>query len=593
MSYPSVFLQLSQLWVHLVPQRKKQLALLVALMVACSIAEIVSIGAVVPFLGVLTSPETIFVHELAQPFIQHLRIGTPSELLLPATLIFIVAAVLAGLMRITLLWIQMRLAMTIGADFSVKVYEYTLYQPYSSHISRNSSEVLAGTRKAESLVNIIIQPVLTVISSIVVLFAVVATLFAIHPVVALATFISFGFIYAAIVGITRHRIARNSRIIAVQQVKLTKITQEGLGGIRDVLLDGTQSLYSKMYRDAFMPLQLANVSNHLVGTSPRFGVEALGMVVIATLAYILTAGIGWGEPTTQAIPVLGALALGAQRLLPLLQQIYNSFLTIKGNQVSTQDALDLLNQPMPAYVYDQDPVTIQFHSDIILKNVGFRYTTQDRWVMRHLNLRIPKGSRVGFVGVTGSGKSTLLDIIMGLLAPTEGSVLIDKMPLSAKLVRAWQVHISHVPQAVYLSDASIAENIAFGIPLDAIDMLRVRHAAEQAQISKTIESWSKGYETLVGERGVRLSGGQRQRIGIARALYKRANVLIFDEATSALDGETESAVIEAVERLSPDTTVLIIAHRLSTLRNCDFLVELLDGNVSILEAWEHDTLNSA
>lgn len=562
-------------------------------MVICSFAEIASIGAVLPFLGVLTSPETIFTHELVQPLIQFLGIQLPSELLLPATLIFITAALLAGFLRITLLWVQMRLAMAIGADFSIKSYETTLYQPYSLHVSRNSSEVLAGARKAESLVSIIIQPTLTVISSILVLVAVIGTLFAIHPVTALATFMAFGLIYAGVVGVTRHRIAKNSRIIAVQQVTLTKLTQEGLGGIRDVIINGTQPLYSKMYREAFMPLQLAHVSNHLVAASPRFVVEALGMVIIAVLAYMLTAGIGAGERTNHAIPVLGALALGAQRILPLLQQAYNAFITIKGNQASTQDALDLLNQPMPEDVYDRRTSPISFNFDITLEDVGFRYATKDRWILRHMNLRIPKGSRVGFVGVTGSGKSTLLDIIMGLLTPTEGSVLIDKTPLSAEQVQAWQAHISHVPQAIYLSDTSIAENIAFGIPADSIDMQRVQQAAEQAQISATIESFSNGYRTLVGERGVRLSGGQRQRIGIARALYKRAKVLIFDEATSALDNETEAAVMQALETLSRETTILIIAHRLSTLRNCDFVVELLNGNVRLSERCQLGALSAA
>jgi ATP-binding cassette subfamily B protein len=208
-------------------------------------------------------------------------------------------------------------------------------------------------------------------------------------------------------------------------------------------------------------------------------------------------------------------------------------------------------------------------------------------VLRHLNLKILKGSRVGFVGVTGSGKSTLLDIVMGLLAPTEGALLVDSTAVNPQNTRAWQVHISHVPQAIFLSDTSIAENIAFGVPPDLIDMQRVKHAAEQAQISQTIEGWSTGFDTLVGERGVRLSGGQRQRIGIARALYKRANVIIFDEATSALDGDTEAAVMGGLETLGAEITVLIIAHRLTTLKGCDLIVELVNGSVEVSSDYEH------
>jgi ABC-type bacteriocin/lantibiotic exporter with double-glycine peptidase domain len=548
-------------------------------MILASFAEVVSISAVLPFLGVLTSPERIFAHELAQPLIRLLQIQSAQELLLPFTLIFIAAAIFAGLARIALLWVQTRLSMAIGADFSVQVYERTLYQPYSLHVSRNSSEILAGASKADGLVYSLIQPALLSISAVVILVAVIVTLLAIQPFIALAAFIGFGFIYAAVVFITKRRVAKNSQAIATQQIRVTKAIQEGLGGIRDVIIDGTQPVYTKLYKDAFIPMQSAQASNQVVGASPRFGVEALGMVLIAGLAYMLAAGSWAASAVTNAIPVLGALALGAQRLLPVLQQIYTAYITIKGNQASTQDALDLLDQPMPAHANAQPAKPMAFQTAITLKDLGFRYTAQGPWVLRHLNIHIPKGSRVGFVGVTGSGKSTLLDIVMGLLTPIEGALLIDDTAVNPQNPRAWQAHISHVPQAIYLTDTSIAENIAFGVPAEIIDLQRVKKAAQQAQIAQTVESWSNSYSTLVGERGVRLSGGQRQRIGIARALYKRANVIIFDEATSALDNETETAVMRAVETLSRDITILIIAHRLTTLKNCDQIVELANGRI--------------
>lgn len=578
--------QLRRLSGHLLPRRKKQLAVLAILMIVASFAEVVSIGAVLPFLGVLTSPEKIFAHNLAQPFIQMLQIQSAQALLLPFTLIFITAAIFAGLARIALLWVQTRLSMAIGADLSVQVYELSLYQPYSLHVSRNSSEILAGVGKASGLVGSLIQPAMLVCSSIVILVAVIFTLMTIQPVIALSAFFGFGAIYAAVVVTTKRRIAMNSQTIATQQGSVTKAIQEGLGGIRDVLIDGTQPVYSKLYKDALIPMQTASASNQVVAASPRFAVEALGMMFIAGLAYVLAAASGAGGGVTNAIPVLGALALGAQRLLPVLQQIYNSYITTKGNQASTQDALDLLDQPMPAQPYTQPAKPMAFQTAITLKDLGFRYTPKGPWVLRHLNLLIPKGSRVGFVGVTGSGKSTLLDIVMGLLTPTEGSLLIDHEAVILQNTRSWQAHISHVPQAIYLSDTSIAENISFGLPPELIDLARVKHAAKQAQIAQTIEGWSKGYDTLVGERGVRLSGGQRQRIGIARALYKHANVIIFDEATSALDNETEAAVMQAVETLGRDITILIIAHRLTTLKNCDQIVELANGGIKAVGGYE-------
>ena len=244
-----------------------------------------------------------------------------------------------------------------------------------------------------------------------------------------------------------------------------------------------------------------------------------------------------------------------------------------------QDTLDLLDQPLPLDGNQSAAKPIQFQHSIGVKQVSFRYGSQTPWVLENLNLTLKKGSRVGFIGQTGSGKSTLLDIVMGLLSPTQGCLEIDGQPLTTTNQRAWQAHIAHVTQVICLSDSSIGENIAFGVPLDEIDYERVSEAARQAQIEDVIQSWPQKYQTKVGERGVRLSGGQRQRIGIARALYKQADVIILDEATSALDYETELSVMGAIEGLSENLTILIIAHRLSTLKNCTQIVELGSGTV--------------
>jgi ABC-type multidrug transport system fused ATPase/permease subunit len=589
----STLWQIGRLWGHLLPRRKQQLAALFFLMIIASFAEVFTIGAVLPFLGVLTAPEKIFTHELAQPFMTILQVKSAQDLLLPVALSFMFAALFSGCARLALLWLQMRLSMAIGADFSVQVYERTLYQPYSLHISRNSSEILAGVAKASGLVRTLIQPVMLLLSSLIILIAVITTLVIIQPVISLAALVGFGLIYAAVVSITGRRIAHNSQTIAAQQGRVTKAIQEGLGGIRDVLIDGTQPVYSKLYKDAFVPMQRALTGNQVVGASPRFAVEALGMVLIASLACLLAAGSGTVGGATNAIPVLGALALGAQRLLPMLQQIFSAFVTIKGDLASTQDALNLLDQPMPEHVHAPPATPVAFNTSITLKDLGFRYTPQGPWVLRQLNLEVPKGSRVGFVGVTGSGKSTLLDLVMCLLTPTEGALLIDNKSIKPHNTRAWQAHISHVPQAIFLSDTSIAENIAFGVPRQQIDLRRVQQAAQQAQIAQTIEGLRDGYNTLVGERGVRLSGGQRQRIGIARALYRRANVIIFDEATSALDIETEVAVMQGVETLGRDITILVIAHRITTLKNCDLIVEIANGSLSFIGSYKEFTRHVA
>jgi ATP-binding cassette subfamily B protein len=243
------------------------------------------------------------------------------------------------------------------------------------------------------------------------------------------------------------------------------------------------------------------------------------------------------------------------------------------------DVINLLNQPLPDDALSPAPPPLQFKDAIRFDSVRFRYLDNGPWVINDINLTIPKGSRVGFVGATGGGKSTTIDLLMGLLKPTEGRIVVDGQTISGERLRAWQRAIAHVPQSIFLADTTLAENIALGVPKNDIDMEKVKHATRQAQIADFIENQAEGYDAFVGERGIRLSGGQRQRIGIARALYKDASVLVFDEATSSLDNQTEQAVMNSIEGLHRDLTILIIAHRLTTVQRCDLIVELANGRV--------------
>lgn len=568
---------LSRLWQHISPRRRGQFGLLLILMIFASFAEILSIGAVLPFLAVLTAPNRVFEHPAAQPIIQAMGLTEPGQLLLPLTIAFGLAALVAGAMRLLLLWASTRLSFATGADLSISIYRRTLYQPYEIHVARNSSEVINGiSAKANGVIYSVIVPVLTLISASAMLLAILIALLSIEPMVALAAFGGFGLIYGSIIWITRAKKIKNSQYIARESTQVIKCLQEGLGGIRDVLIDGSQEAYCQIYRNADLPLRRAQGYNQYIGQSPRYGMEALGMLLIAVLAYMLAQqsdGIG------KAIPILGALALGAQRLLPVMQQAYAAWSSVQGSQASLQDTLDLLDQPLPDYADQPAAKPLPFRQCISLNQISFRYSSQTPWVLNNLDLSIAKGSRIGFIGATGSGKSTLIDIVMGLLQPTEGVLEIDGQPIVMSNLRNWQAHIAHVPQAIFLADSTIEENIAFGIPANQIDHERVRQAACQAQIAGIIETWPEQYQTFVGERGIRLSGGQRQRIGIARALYKQADVIIFDEATSALDNETEQAVMQAIEGLSEELTILIIAHRLTTLKNCTQIVELGNGGV--------------
>ena len=562
---------IKQFWKHLHKRRRKQFFLLLILMVVASIMEVVSIGAIVPFLSVLTAPEQIYQHHLAQPLIKILEITEPSQLLLPLTIIFVVATLISATVRLLLLYTLTRLSYATGADLNIDIYRRTLYQDYSIHISRNSSEIINSIITKTNIVIVhILVPSLNLISSVVIMVGITSIVFTINAQVALITFLVFALFYAVIAFFTKKSLQKNSQLIANESTKMVKSLQEGLGGIRDVLIDGTQEFYCKLYQNADLSLRRASGDNVFIGHSPRYLMEAVGMILLTILAYTLTLQ----SNVVVAIPILGALALGALKLLPPLQSAYGSYSAIKGAKSSFIDVLNLLNQPLPDNA-SQDLINpTPFKREIVFKDLSFRYTKNTPWILKNVNLSFKKGETIGFIGETGSGKSTLLDILMGLLTPTSGELLIDGVAISQQNRRAWQAHISHVPQSIYLADSTIQENIAFGVGSKQIKEHRVVQVAQQAQVSKMINNLKNKYKTFVGERGVQLSGGQRQRIGIARALYKDSDVLIFDEATSALDNQTEQKIMQQIAKLKDNQTVFIIAHRLTPLEQCDSIIRI-------------------
>jgi ABC-type multidrug transport system fused ATPase/permease subunit len=572
-------MNLKRLWRKLSKRRKLQFCAILILMIVSSFAEVISLGVVIPFLGVLTAPEFFYNHSYAQPIIQFFDFSSPDQLLLPITALFVAAILIASTIRLLLIYLMTHLSYASGADLSIGIYRRTLYQDYSVHISRNSSEIINGIiRKTDLVVGGIIGPVLILTSSVILIIGVVGALFTINPLVALATIFGFGIVYLGVMFFTRIPLKRNSKSIASDSNLMVKSLQEGLGGIRDVIIDGSQEFYCNIYQSADLPYRRALASNSLIGENPRNIVEGLGMTIIVLLAYTMTQNSNTIE---SIIPILGAFALGAQRLLPAMQQAYRSYSAMQGSLVSFEEVLDLLDQPLPDSINMPRPKPISFNKEIQLINLSFRYSKGTPLVLANVNLKIAKGSRVGFIGTTGSGKSTLLDIIMGMLNPTEGFLAIDGKAISVENNRSWQEHISHVPQHIYLSDDTIESNIAFGVKSENVDLELVRLAAKKAQISELIEGWKDKYQTNVGERGIRLSGGQRQRIGIARALYKKTDVLILDEATSSLDTDTEHSIMSSIGSLGEDLTILIIAHRVTTLKDCDQIIEVNQKGLSL------------
>lgn len=555
-----------------------------------AVAEMATLSAVVPFLALLADPAVVGKYKILGAIITWAG-GTQDNVLFGAAILFGTIAISAGILRMLLTWASLRISHGLGGDIAGEVYRRTLYQPYSWHVSRNSSEILSGIDKVNAVVYGVITQLLQGSVALVMSVSILVMLMSIDTQTALVAGLGFSLLYGLTTVGLRKQLARNSKTVADNVTQRVQAAREGLGGIRDVLLDGSQPIYHRRFAVFDYAIRRGQAANDLIAASPRYIIEATGMVLIAALAYWLA---GRNGSLAASIPVLGALAIGAQKLLPQMQLAYSSWSSVSGTRAQLQDVLDLLDRPIPPeYLQAPDAFTTRSTWSketplIALRNVCFSYRPGAHVVLQGITLQIPRGARVGFIGKTGSGKSTLIDIVMGLLEPTGGSIEIDGQKLEANNRRAWQQRIAHVPQSIYLSDATIAENIAFGVSKSEIDMARVKSAASNAQLASFIAALPQQYETAVGERGVRLSGGQRQRIGLARALYRQCDVLVLDEATSALDDATEKAVMNAIRTLGTELTVLMIAHRVTTLRDCDQVVEL--GNASVLRTGSYASL---
>ncbi len=562
---------------YLSRKRKSQLILLIVLIVFASISEVIGVGALLPFMAALVSPEKIYDSAWVSPIIEILDLTDSSQLLKPLTIAFVIATILSGASRLLLLWYQTYLSYVIGSDFGVRMYKNILYQPYEFHISTNSGELIAGvSRKSGDIVHHLILPSLTILSSLVILIAISTVMIFIDFKVTAFLFLSLSAAYFLIGYINKRYLRTYGSSVNTNANFTIRALQEGLGGIRDVILDGIQQVYVRAYENADYQLKTSQAKIQILSNCPRFIIESFSICLISLLAYFLVST----ESSMDVIPILGVLALGIQRMLPVVQLIYSSWSSIKGGQHSVDEGIKLLKgSALHTESRSLARMPLNFNHQVELLNVSYRYTEKSPCVLKNISLTIKKGERIGFFGESGSGKSTLLDLLMGLLSPKQGIIKVDGIEINESNRSGWQARVAHVPQDVYLSDSTIYENIAFGLNMEAIDKNKVIDAANKAQLTSTIRELPDNFKTLVGERGVRLSGGQKQRIGLARSLYKAADFLIFDEATSALDTQTEELVMESIDSLSKDLTILIVAHRISTLKNCDILYEIQNGSI--------------
>ncbi len=565
-----MFLQLSRIYFYVSNKRKIQFGFLILFAIITSLLEVISLGAVMPFIGILTQPEEVFNSENLQWLIVILNIETPQELILPITLVFGIAALVAGVFRTLLLRFGISLSNFTGTDLSEDIYRKTLHQPYHIHLRRSSSEIISGLTQKVRSVTSVIESFVNVITSLFLLVAILLTLFYIDTLIAIISFSAFGISYGLIAISTKRILNSNSNIVANLQTKVIQNLQEGLGSIREVLLGSTQDIYTNSYTREMRSLLKATGDNQFITLFPRFSMETVAMLLIAILAYLVSLR---EEGLLTALPVLGAMALAAQRLLPLLQLFYANWSNLMGNKIAIQDVLMLLDQKFEIDSEDTK-VPISFKQSINFKNLSFKYPESDDFIFLNADLEIKKGSTVGFVGETGSGKSTGLDILMSLLIPTDGGLFVDDTKIGSHNSRSWKSLISHVPQSIFLIDSSIKDNIIFGSEINKEED-KLEDSLVMSQAKDFVELLPNQVQTLVGESGSRLSGGQKQRIGIARSLYKSSEVLVLDEATSALDSKTEGRVMDSLGALRNNLTVLIIAHRITTLSKCDkiFLIQ--------------------
>ena len=571
-------------------RRRYQFLILLTLMILTSMFEVISIGAVIPFLGVLIEPSNIFELPAAQSFIQFLGVDEPTQIIFPISALFAIAVLMSGAMRVLLLWASVKFSFILGVDLSVGIFTQVINQPYIAHTKQNSSDIISAISiKIAQVINGVALSVLNMISSFIIFIAIITILLVINPGASLIAILFFSLLYLFFYLYVKQKLKVNSSNITRESSSLIKILQEGLGGIRDIIIDGNQDFYRSIFWRADLVFRKSLGNNLFITNSPRYFMETFGVLLIVLLAYMLSTQ---GEKSfADGIPVLGALALGAQRLLPVMQIFYNSWGNIKGTHFVLEEVLFFLN------INDGKTMNVinnncAFEKNIRLKDVSFGYDENSLPAINKINIDIKKGDCIGVIGKTGSGKSTLIDIMMGLLDPTHGTLEVDENVITSSNRRAWQSRIAHVPQNIYLSDSTIEENIAFGIPVEEIDSSLVKRAAISANIDSVVNEWPLKYKTILGERGIRLSGGQRQRIGIARALYKQADVLFLDEATSSVDSTTESSIMKAIEKLGNNVTLIIIAHRITTLKNCSRILELTNEGKIYEKAYSDITESS-
>ena len=564
-------------------KRKIQLIILVFFFIISSLAETMNLAVIAPYLYFITNPNDFFNYEIVKKFFLLLNLNQSStSIFLFLTIIVIGFTLIAGSIRLLNLWLINKISFGIGSDIGCSGYRNIIYQEYSYHLKANSNNLIATLSNDLNVVIVsLINPIIQLLSSLILVLGISIVLFILSPIPTLLTIFAVLLSYTFFVLNSRPKLKLNSEIQTTNNRKQIKLLQDGLGFIRNIILNNNQKFFLNKYIDHDKKFRNAQAESSLLSTYTKLILEPSVISLIAISGYLMAIS----GKSDQIIPALGIFAFGAQKILPFTQRVYEGWATTTGSIKNLANVLYLFSNNKDINVSQLYAKNFEFKK-INLKNVSFSYKKNIN-VIKSISLEMRAGQCIGFIGKTGSGKSTLIDLVNTLLKPSSGIVEINDIDINTKdnlkEKNSFRNIISHVPQNIYLSDDSILSNIALGIEHDEIDFDKINLAIQLSQAYNFINLLPDKVNTFVGERGIQLSGGEKQRIGIARALYRNSQVLILDEATNSLDEFTEKNVINSILSMSNPPLIIMIAHRLNTLRNCDFIYKIDKG--SLVNKW--------
>ena len=540
--------------------------------------EFISLGSALLFLESLTNASKI--SSSFSFLINSFNISKESDLIRLSTIIFLGITFLTTVIRILNLWLNTKFRISFLNYISNKIYKKVINQEYSFFLNKNSSELLTDLTSNIEKTNFFFENLLTLTTAIILSLSIILSLLKLNFYITIISVILFSSLYTILGIYINKRVDLYSKVELKANYSLTRIIQDSLNGIKEIIISNSHSFYSNQFKNNNYNLRLYQGMTGFITTFPRYLFEGIGLLFIGISGIVIYSNV---NNSSNVIALLGAFALGAQKLLPTMQSSYKSWSLLYFYNKPLDRILNLISLSSDENTFIEGKLS--FKNQIKIRNLNFSYKNHDEKITKDINLTIKKGENIGIFGTTGSGKTTLINILMGILTPNEGNILIDDIKLFNKekkyIKSKWKNNIALVPQDIFLYDSSIIENIAFCVPKNKIDINRAIQAAKISHADEFIRKTLNGYDTIVGDKGIKLSGGQKQRLGLSRALYCNSEILILDESTSALDFKTEKSVMESIfnNKSNLNLTTITIAHRLSTLRYCDKIIELNNGEI--------------